>query len=245
VHTIPHNDLEAIQRALGGLSSEQRVLIVVDGVYSMDGDLCPLPELVTLKDRAGALLLVDEAHALGVIGATGRGLHEFFGLAGDAVDVWTGSLSKAIPATGGYVAGSAAMIRYLQHAAPPYWFSAALGPPAAGAALAALQLMGREPNRLERLTHTTSKLRAGLQALGFDTGASRSAIIPVIVGSSRSAWEFARALFNSGIIASPIVHPAVPKHGARLRLCATAALEDSNVAIVLEEFAVLADQFVA
>jgi len=243
VHRIPHNDLDAIEHALGQLASGQRVLIVVDGVYSMDGDICPLRQLVDLKNRAGALLLVDEAHALGVIGATGRGLHELFGLAGTAVDIWTGSLSKAIPSTGGYVAGSAALIRYVQHAAPPYWFSAALGPPAAGAAIAALQLMSQEPNRLARLARITTELRAGLQVLGFDTGTSSTAIIPVVVGPSQRAWEFARALLERGIIATPIVHPAVPKQGARLRLCATAALEDSDIAVALEEFAALAAQF--
>ena len=140
VTTFPHNDVNTLERELRRASAAHRTLIVVDGLYSMDGDLCPLPALADLKRRHGAFLLVDEAHALGTVGATGRGVHEHFGLEAGAVDVWTGSLSKAVPSNGGFIAGRRDVILYLQHTAAPFWFSAALAPASAGAALEALRV---------------------------------------------------------------------------------------------------------
>ena len=236
VTTVPHNDLDAIERALRRAPAGQRTLIVVDGLYSMDGDLCPLPDLVELKRRYDAFLLVDEAHAMGVLGATGRGVHEHFGLAADAVDVWTGSLSKAIPSNGGFLAGRRDTITYLQHAAAPFWFSAALNPPAAGAALEALRVAQREPERLVSLRRNTDALRAGLRARGYDTGDSVSAIVPVLVGDEVAAWELARRLFDEGVLASAVVHPAVPRGAARLRLCATAAQSTTDLDEALDAF---------
>ncbi|HKY31020.1 MAG TPA: pyridoxal phosphate-dependent aminotransferase family protein [Candidatus Polarisedimenticolia bacterium] len=236
VTTFPHNDVAALEHELRRSPAARRTLIVVDGLYSMDGDLCPLPELVELKRRYGAFLLVDEAHALGVLGTTGRGVHEHFGIPASAVDVWTGSLSKAVPSNGGFLAGRRDLIVYLQHASAPFWFSAALGPPAAGAALEALRVARREPERLEALRRNARALREGLRARGYDTGGSVSAIVPVLVGEEVAAWELARRLFDEGILASAVVHPAVPKGAARLRLCATAAQTAADLDEALRGF---------
>ena len=236
VTTFPHNDIAAAEDALRRAPAG-RTLIVVDGLYSMDGDICPLPELVELKRRYGAFLLVDEAHSLGVLGTTGRGVHEHFGIAADAVDIWTGSLSKAIPSNGGFLAGRRDVIVYLQHAAAPFWFSAALAPAAAGAALEALRVVRREPERLDALRRNAGALRAGLRARGYDTGDSASAIVPLLVGEEVAAWELARRLFDAGVLASAVVHPAVPRGAARLRLCATAAQSAADLDEALEAFA--------
>ncbi|HEV8701492.1 MAG TPA: pyridoxal phosphate-dependent aminotransferase family protein [Candidatus Polarisedimenticolia bacterium] len=236
VTTFPHNDVAALERELRREPARHRTLIVVDGLYSMDGDLCPLPELVELKRRYGAFLLVDEAHAMGVLGATGRGVHEHFGIAASAVDIWTGSLSKAVPSNGGFVAGRRDLIVYLQHAAAPFWFSAALGPAAAGAALEALRVARREPERLEAQRRNAEALRLGLRARGYDTGNSASAIVPVLVGEEVAAWRLARRLFDEGVLVSAVVHPAVPRGAARLRLCATAAQSAADLDEALEAF---------
>lgn len=236
VTIFPHNDTAALERALRRGSPGRRTLIVVDGLYSMDGDACPLPELVELKRRYDAFLLVDEAHALGVLGATGRGVHEHFGIEAKAVDVWTGSLSKAVPSNGGFLAGRRDLIVYLQHASAPFWFSAALAPAAAGAALEALRVARREPERLEALRRNTIRLREGLRARGYDTGDSLSAIVPVMVGEEVAAWKLARRLFDEGVLASAVVHPAVKRGSARLRLCATAGQSSADLDEALDAF---------
>jgi glycine C-acetyltransferase len=236
VTTFPHNNVAAVQRELRRAPAGRRTLIVVDGLYSMDGDICPLPELVELKHRYDAFLLVDEAHALGVLGTTGRGVHEHFGIAANAVDVWTGSLSKAVPSNGGFLAGRRDLIVYLQHASAPFWFSAALGPAAAGAALEALRVARREPERLEALRRNADALRVGLRARGYDTGNSASAIVPVLVGEEVAAWQLARRLFDEGVLVSAVVHPAVRRGAARLRLCATAAQSAADLDEALDAF---------
>ena len=229
VRTFRHNDMESLRQELERDGAARRTLIVVDGLYSMDGDVCPLRELVTLKAGYGAFLLVDEAHSLGVLGEEGRGVHEHFGLPAAAVDVWTGSLSKALPSNGGFAAGSRALVIYLQHAAAPFWFSAALCPAAVGAALEALHVLQREPERLAALRRNATLLREGLRDRGYDVGASAGPIVPVIVGTSEEAWKLARRLFDLGVLAPAVVHPAVPMESARLRLCATAAQSEAHL----------------
>src|SRR5262245_28165459 len=236
VRTFRHNDVDAVERELRHAARGQRTLIVVDGLYSMDGDTCPLPALVDLKRRYDAFLLVDEAHALGALGATGRGVHEHFGVDADAADVWTGSLSKAVPSNGGFIAGRRDVILFLQHTAAPFAFSAALAPAAAGAALEALRVARREPERLDALRRNADTLRAGLRARGYDTGNSTSAIVPVLVGEDVAAWMLARRLFDEGALVSPVVHPAVRRGAARLRLCATAAQTAADLEEALKAF---------
>lgn len=239
IQTFPHNDVAALRRQLTRREQRQRTLIVVDGLYSMDGDICPLPEIVALKQEVGAFLLVDEAHALGALGETGRGVHEHFGMPATAVDIWTGSLSKAIPANGGFLAGSREVVIYLQHVTAPFWFSAALCPPAVAAALEALRVLQREPARLASLRHNAARLRDGLRELGYNTGAASRAgpIIPVIAGTNDAAWRLARRLFDRRVLAPAVVHPAVPVAEARLRVCATAALTNDDVDDALAAFA--------
>lgn len=231
-----HNDIGALRLALDRNTHARRTLIVAEGIYSMDGDVCPLPEIVALKRRYGALLMVDEAHSFGVLGARGRGVHEHFGLDVTCADLWTGSLSKALPANGGFVAGSAELITYLQHAGAPFIFSAALCPAAAGAARAALRVLDAEPDRIERMKRRAARLREGLQALGRDTGTSTTAIVPVLVGGDVKAYTLARRLLDQGLLVTAVVHPAVARGAARLRLCATAGHREQDIDDALDAF---------
>lgn len=233
-----HEDLGDLERHLARGRS-RRTLVVAEGVYSMDGDVCALPALVALKRRYGAYLLVDESHSIGVLGRRGRGVDEHHGVGADEVDLWTGALSKAIPSNGGFVAGSRELVVYLQHAAAPFVFSSAPCPAATAAARAGLEAAFGEPARRARMQENATRLRDGLRALGYDTGDSTSAIVPVIVGTDRAAFALARGLFDRGILATPVVHPAVPAGGARLRLCATAAHRDEDVAEALDAFRAL------
>ncbi|MEE8526541.1 MAG: aminotransferase class I/II-fold pyridoxal phosphate-dependent enzyme, partial [Thermoanaerobaculia bacterium] len=192
---------------------------------------------VELKEEFGAFIIVDEAHSFGVLGRTGRGVTEHFALSTGVVDVITGSLSKAIPANGGFVAGRRDLVIYLQHTAAPLFFSAALCPPAVGAAKAAIEILDSEPERIAKAAANAGRLRSGLQRLGFDTGQSSSPLIPVITGQDERAYRLARDLLRQGVIATAVVHPAVPKGAARLRLCATAAHDAEDIEVALQAFA--------
>jgi 8-amino-7-oxononanoate synthase len=232
-----HNDPEHLRSQLErGAGAAQRTLVVVEGTYSMDGDVCPLPEIVELKDRHGAFLMVDEAHSFGSLGPTGRGVHEHYGMDAESVDIWMGSLSKAIPANGGFVAGTKELVIYLQHAAAPFMFSAALCPAATAAARQALRILAAEPQRLITLRHNAERLRRGLTGLGYDTGASTTCVIPVMLRDEETAYSIARRLYDLGIFVSAVVHPAVPRGAAMLRLCATAAHTSQDLEEALEAF---------
>jgi glycine C-acetyltransferase len=236
VQRFPHNDTGALERELRSIPPGVRTLVVVEGAYSMDGDLCPLSDVVALKRRYHFMLMVDEAHALGTVGARGRGVHEHAGVAASDVDVWTGSLAKAIPASGGYVAGSRAMVVYFQHEAAPFMFSAALCPAAAAAARASLRVITAEPWRIEHARRNADRLRAGIRKLDFDTGTSETPIVPVIFGDDNGAMLAARRLFDRGIFTTAVVHPAVPRGAARLRLCAVATHSDADIDEALDAF---------
>jgi 8-amino-7-oxononanoate synthase len=234
--TFRHNDVASLERVLQSASTRGRTLVAVEGAYSMDGDVCPLPEIVEVKNRYSAYLMVDEAHSFGVYGASGRGIDEHFGVPTGEVDLWMGSLSKAIPSNGGFLAGRRDLIIYLQHAASPFFFSAALCPAATAAAHEALHVIARERWRIEAVHRNAVRLRSGLQELGFDTGASSGLIVPVIVGSDELAYRAARSLFDRGVIATAVVFPAVQPGSARLRLCATAAQSEREIGCILEAF---------
>lgn len=231
-----HNDPEHLRYKLERGAGYRRTLVVVEGIYSMDGDVCPLPEIIELKNRYGAFLMVDEAHSFGALGATGRGVHEHYGLDAESVDVWMGSLSKAIPANGGFVAGTKELVMYLQHAAAPFMFSAALCPAATAAASQALRVLKAEPERLVKLRHNAKRLRSGLTELGYDTGASSTCILPIILRDEEATYKIARQLYDLGIFVSAVVHPAVPRGAAMLRLCATAAQTSQDLDEALEAF---------
>ena len=234
--TFAHNDTGNLEYKLKNSPGGRRTFIIVEGIYSMDGDICPLPALVSIKEKYQALLMVDEAHSIGVIGKEGSGLHSHFGLPASVVDVWTASLSKAIPANGGFVAGSKELIIYLQHQSAPYIFSAALSPVNIAAARAAIQVMKKEPDRFERLHKNTHVLREGLRSIGFHTGCSTSPIIPVRLHNSEEAYRCARMLFDLGVLVSAVVFPAVPPNRPLLRLCATAAQNEEVLSEVLFAF---------
>lgn len=237
VSTFAHNDCNDLETQLKAEPRGRRTLIISEGVYSMDGDICPLRDIVALKRQYGAYLMIDEAHSFGVLGDTGRGVDEHFGLEADEVDIWMGSLSKAIPSTGGFIAGKRELVVYLQHGSAPFMFSAAATPSSAAVALAALRIVQQEPERRLHVRENAQHLRSGLKGLGFDTGLSNSHIIPVIAGSDRDAYELARKLYGRGVIALAIVSPAVKRGNALLRLCATAAQDRRFLDETLAEFA--------
>jgi 8-amino-7-oxononanoate synthase len=223
-----HNDADHLDRRLQLSDASGLRLVIVDSVYSMDGDIAPLPELRTVCDAHGALLMVDEAHALGVIGRTGRGIEEHFG-GSDLVDVKLGTLSKAIPSTGGWVAGPSSLIEHLKYHARPFLFSAALAPAQAGAALAALRILDREPERVTHTQRESARLRSILAEAGIETGHSETAVIPLIAGSDERAYDFATECRRAGVIALPVVSPAVPTGLARLRIAVTARHSEADI----------------
>ena len=225
VRPFRHNDMEDLERRLRQARNrgKNRVLIAVDGVFSMDGDQAPLEEILRLKEEYGAYLLLDEAHALGAIGGEGRGTCEAQGIDPRRIDIITGSLSKGIPSSGGFIAGARALKIYVQHGSAPFIFSAALTPPNAAAALAGLRLLREDGTIMERLRENAGRLREGVEARGLDTGACASPVVPLLLGDEWRAYRWARRMLDDGIFVSAGVHPAVAPGMARLRLCATAA----------------------
>ena len=222
---FPHNDTVALDALLRETRSQfERVLIVVEGLYSMDGDIPDLPALIAIKQRHRAFLMVDEAHSLGVLGARGGGLREHFGVAGRDVDLWMGTLSKTLAGCGGYIAGERALVEHLKYAAPGFVYSVGIAPSLAAAALAALRILQREPERVLRLRERARCFLALARERGIDTGLSQGhAIVPAIIGASLQAVRVSNLLFEAGINVQPVTYPAVPESAARLRffLCST------------------------
>ncbi len=214
-----HNDAQALEAVLAEMRGQfQRVLIVIEGVYSMDGDFPDLPRFIDIKQRYQCFLMVDEAHSIGVMGATGRGLREHFNLPGNSVDIWMGTLSKSLAGCGGYIAGETALIDNLKYAAPGFVYSVGIAPPVAAAALEALHVMQAEPDRVERVQARSRYLLALLRERGIDTGHAQGyAVVPAITGSSLKATKLSNALFEQGVNVQPILYPAVEEKAARLR----------------------------
>ncbi|HEX9473851.1 MAG TPA: aminotransferase class I/II-fold pyridoxal phosphate-dependent enzyme [Steroidobacteraceae bacterium] len=217
--SFPHNDTAALDTILGEIRGLfERVLIVVEGLYSMDGDIAELPRLIDIKQRHKTFLMVDEAHSLGVLGDSGHGIREHCGVAGKAVDIWMGTLSKALAGCGGFIAGEHALVEHLKYAAPGFVYSVGLSPPLAAASLEALRIMIEEPERSRRLRERAANAFALARARGINTGLSQGyAVIPAIVGSSLKAARISNQLFERGINVQPIVYPAVDERAARLR----------------------------
>ncbi len=216
---FPHNDMAALDALLGSLRDHyERALIVVEGLYSMDGDLCDLPALIALKERHRAWLMVDDAHGLGVIGARGFGAFEHFGVEPGRVDIWMGTLSKTLAACGGYIVGAEALVDYLRNTAGGFVYSVAMPPAIAAAALTALETLHAEPERVARLQANARRFSAAARAAGLDLGASEGhAVVPVMTGSSLRAVVLSQRLFERGVNVQPIIHPAIPERLARLR----------------------------
>jgi 8-amino-7-oxononanoate synthase len=237
--SFPHNDLDALDTLLGETRHRfERVLIVVEGHYSMDGDYPDLPKLVAIKKRHGAWLMVDEAHAIGVLGAHGGGIAEHCGVNPRDIDIWMGTLSKTLAACGGYIAGSTELIHYLKNFAGAFAYSVAMPPTLAAAAEKALEIMHREPERVARLQQNAALFAQLAKARGLDLGTSAgTAIAPIVVGASLPAVMLSEELFARGINVMPVLHPAVPAKQARLRFFLTAMHSERDMTRALDETA--------
>jgi 8-amino-7-oxononanoate synthase len=230
--SFPHNDLDELDRLLGAMRGRaKRALVIVEGHYSMDGDIPDLVRLIPIIRRHRASLMVDEAHSLGVLGTTGRGLAERCGVDPSEVDVWMGTLSKSLAGCGGYIAGDRRMVDYLRFTAPGFLYSVGMSPPVAAASLAALRIMLAEPERVAALNANATFFLAQARAAGLDTGPSIGAgIVPIVTGSSIRAARTADALFQRGINVLPIIYPAVPERSARLRFFLSSTHDQSRLA---------------
>ena len=223
-----HNDIEALEQRLQQVPSGVSKLVVSDSVFSMDGDIIDFPHVVALCRKYGAYLMIDEAHSVGVLGETGRGIEEHFGMPG-TIDIKMGTLSKTIPSVGGYVAGNRDLINYLRHASRAYIFSAALPPAQAAAAKAAFEVILDEPWRIKKLDQNSHQFIDGLKSAGFDTLFTETAIVPVICGTDEAAFEMTRDCQTQDIFVLPVVSPAVPPGLARLRATVTAAHDPEDI----------------
>src|SRR5579872_2455120 len=235
IKVFPHKDVDAARRILTDLPAAQRKLLISDGVFSMDGDLGALPELCALAEEFGCIMMVDDAHASGVFGKNGRGTVDHFGMHG-RVDIQVGTLSKAVGALGGYVAGSKTLIEFLYHRARPFLFSTSHPPAVAAACIAAIDVLEQEPQIIDRLWENTRFFKAGLQALGFNTGLSESPITPVIVGDGAKAMTLSDRLFDAGVFAQGIAFPTVARDKARVRTIVTATHTRDELQFALDVF---------
>ncbi|MEY3150174.1 MAG: hypothetical protein RLY92_401 [Chloroflexota bacterium] len=230
-----HNDMAHLETLLQKNAHRATKLVIVDSVFSMDGDIIDLPTTIALCLKYKAYLMVDEAHSIGVLGATGRGIEEHFGLH-DGVDVKMGTLSKTIPSVGGYAAGSCTLINLLRHAARGFIFSAALPPAQAAAARAAFDVILDEPERVVRLQQNSILFRDSLKRMGYDTMNSETAIVPVLCGADELAYSLVSACQQRGVFALPVVAPAVPDGTARLRATVTAGHSTEQIEAALAVF---------
>jgi glycine C-acetyltransferase len=235
IKVFPHRDVDAARRILSELPRGQRTLLITDGVFSMDGDLGALPGLCDLADEFGCIMMVDDAHASGVFGAQGRGTVDHFRLHG-RIDVQVGTLSKALGALGGYVAGSRSLVEFLYRRARPFLFSTSHPPAVAATCLAAIDVLETEPQWMEKLWQNTRFFKAGLQALGFNTGGSESPITPVIVGDGARAIQLSDRLFEEGVFAQGITFPTVARDKARVRTIVTASHSEAELQFALDIF---------
>ncbi len=235
VKRFRHNDFADLERILASLPDKAGRLVVVDGLYSMGGDIVPLPELVPVCKKYGARLMVDDAHALGVLGG-GRGTAAHFGMTED-VDLIMSTFSKSFASLGGFVAGDEPVIHYIKHNARALIFSASIPPANAAAALAALRILREEPERVQRLAQIAEKMRNGYRQLGFNIGNSTTPVIPIIIGDDTKVLLFWKALFEKGVFVNPVLSPAVPQGMQLLRTSYMATHTDEQLDRVLEIFA--------
>ncbi len=228
---FPHNDWQALERMLAELRGQyRRALVVVEGVYSMDGDFPDLPKFIDVKRRYKSFLMVDEAHSIGVMGRSGRGLGEYFDVDPADVDLWMGTLSKAFGSCGGYIAGCREVVEYLKYTAPGFVYSVGLSPSNAAAALESLRILQAEPQRVRKLHKRSALFRKLARRQGLNIGSSRgSAVVPVILGNSVHCLQASKALFARGIHVQPILHPAVEENASRLRFFITSTHTEDQI----------------
>jgi 8-amino-7-oxononanoate synthase len=230
-----HSDMASLDRALAKCDPDQGKMVIVDGVYSMGGDIAPLPQIIPLCKKYSARLMVDDAHSVGVLGDCGRGTADHFGVTED-VDLIMGTFSKSFASLGGFIAGDEQVIHYIQHHARSMIFSASM--PAAGVAacLAALDVMRSEPERCRRVLDIAEKMRQGYQALGFDTGVSETPVVPIIIGDNMNTFMMWRALYDAGVYTNAVIPPAVPPSKSLLRTSYMATHTDEQMNRVLGLF---------
>jgi 8-amino-7-oxononanoate synthase len=237
-----HNDMEDLERKLSNVSDDKGKLIVVDGVFSMEGDLAQLPAIVELKNRYGARLVVDDAHGLGVFGDHGRGSPEHFGLEHE-VDLITGTFSKSLATVGGFIAAESEVVDYLRHHARTGIFSAAMPPSAAAAVIAAIDIIEAEPERRKQLWESTRYMKKELDGLGFETGESDSPVIPIVVGEDITSFSMSMRLLEEGVFVNPVISPAVPPGQAMIRTSYMATHERDHLDRALEGLAKVGREF--
>jgi len=231
-----HNDMDDLDRVLTNVRNNGNrggIMIVVDGVFSMEGDIIDLPSLVNIADKHGARVMVDDAHAIGVLGRTGAGTAQHFDLT-DRVDLTMGTFSKSFASQGGFIAGSRKVIDYVKHVARALIFSASITPTSAAAVLAALDIIESEPERRQNLWKNALKMQRGLKELGFDTGHTATPIVPIVVGGDLECFAFWKALYDNGVFTNPVISPAVPPGKAMIRTSYTATHTDAQLDRVLE-----------
>jgi len=227
VRRFAHNDMDHLDRVLGKIDDDTGVLVVVDGVYSMGGDLAPLPEIIPLVKKHGARLMVDDAHSIGVMGA-GRGTPAHFDVTED-VDLIMGTFSKSFASLGGFIAGEAEVMDFIQHRARSFIFSASMPAANVAAVLAALEIMKNEPERIDRLWEVTARMRAGLKEMGFEMGPSTTPIIPIMVGEMNKTLMAWKMCFDAGLYTNAVVPPGVPYDQCLLRTSYMATHTDEQI----------------
>ncbi len=231
-----HNNFRGLERKLGDPERSRGALIIVDGVYSMEGDIADLPKLVPLAQKYGCALAVDDAHSVGVLGPTGAGTADHFGMT-DQVDLIVGTFSKSLASIGGFVAGDEYVIHFLRHHSRPLIFTAALPASNTAGVLAALEILRHEPERRAALWENTRRLQDGLRQLGYDIGHTATPIVPVLIGTMEQTFLFWRQLFDAGVFTNPVVPPAVPPSQCRLRTSLMATHTGEQIDFALEAFA--------
>lgn len=235
IYKFKHNDMADMERLISSLNKDIGKLIVIDGVFSMEGDLANLPAIVEIAKKYNARIMVDDAHGIGVMGKNGRGTAEHFGVEDD-IDIIMGTFSKSFASLGGFVAGKTKVISYIKHFARSLIFSASITPASVATVLASLKIIETEPERRERLWEITKKMKSGFQAMGYDTGQTETPIIPVIIGDDELAFMIWKLLREDGIFTNPVIYPAVPKGQSLIRTSYSANHSDEELDAVLASF---------
>lgn len=239
---FPHNDLAELDRILSGIPQETGALLFVDGVYSMEGDLGPLPDMVSLAKKHKIRFAVDDAHGLGVLGPGGRGTCHHFGVQ-DQVDLIVGTFSKSLASIGGFVAGDRLVINFIKHFGRPMIFSASLAPACAAAASAALDILIQEPERSAQVRKNAAFLKKGLSEIGYQTGQAQAAVVPVVIGESMMTWMVWKELLDAGVYTNPVLYPAVAKGKEMLRTSTLATHTEEHLSRALDVFRKVAKNY--